>query len=59
MKEITLRHVGNKLRRRAYMFTCSYKTAWENWMEKKHTEKFSFEEVVEHLEKGRGENDEP
>jgi hypothetical protein len=32
--------------KRAYMFTCSYKTAWENWLEDDEKEGFTYEYIV-------------
>ena len=30
----------------AFMFTCSYKTAWEQWMDENEKEGFSYEHLV-------------
>ena len=38
------------LRRQAYFFTCSYKTAWEKWMHPAITDEFTFEEVMKQME---------
>ena len=59
IKEITRLHnesykqssvVADLLKARAYIFTCSYKTAWELWLEDNEKFDFTFEEIKEYIE---------
>lgn len=38
--------VARLVSNRAYIFTCSYKTAWEQWMTEDEKEGFSYEYLV-------------
>ncbi|MCY9708508.1 hypothetical protein M5X00_31255 [Paenibacillus alvei] len=44
-----LENVAKALKDTAYMFMCSYKTAWEQFMHPAITEKFTFDEVMEYI----------
>ena len=38
--------VARLLSRRAYIFTCSYKTAWKQWLGEEEKEGFTYEYLV-------------
>lgn len=38
--------VARIVSRRAYMFTCSYKTVWEQWMSDDEKDGFTYENLV-------------
>lgn len=38
--------VARIVSRRAYMFTCSYKTVWDQWMDEREKEGLSYERLV-------------
>ncbi|MGH0480957.1 MULTISPECIES: hypothetical protein [Bacillus] len=46
-----IKKVAEVLQEQAYIFTCSYETAWKRWMHPAITESFTFEEVVTHINK--------
>ncbi|MGM7720672.1 hypothetical protein [Metabacillus sp. Hm71] len=57
VKEIDI--LAKLLMFRAYNFTCSYKTAWEKWLNHPLKYKYTFEEVTERINyiyKGCGSN---
>jgi hypothetical protein len=39
------------LKRRSYIFTCSYETAWKNWMTNDEKAGVTFEEIIPVLNK--------
>lgn len=43
---IAEKRVSKLLSFRAYIFTCSYRTAWDNWLEENEKEGFAFEDMV-------------
>ncbi|MGG0187245.1 hypothetical protein [Bacillus rhizoplanae] len=43
--------VENVLKEQAFIFTCSYKTAWKHYMHPAITERFTFEEVMDCVNK--------
>lgn len=47
---MTVESAANSLKKIAYMFNCSYKKAWNKFMHPAITEKFTFEEVMNHIE---------
>lgn len=50
---ITIEDAANTLKDQAFNFTCSYKTAWEQYMHPLITDNFSFDEVLHYIEQGR------
>jgi len=46
-----LKRVIKLTKKRAYIFTCSYKTAWDNWMLEEEKEWYLYEEIEPHLNK--------
>lgn len=44
-----LAFVAEIVRRRAFMYTCSYETAWNNWLDDGEKAGFTFEELAEVL----------
>lgn len=49
MVELDLENVAQVLKTQAEIFTCSYKTAWEQWMHPYFTENTTLEEVMKHM----------
>jgi hypothetical protein len=47
--ELDIPYVAEILKQQAYILTCSYKTAWEQWMHPIFTENTTFEEVMKHI----------
>lgn len=41
--------VAELLKKRAYMFLCSYKTAWIKWLEEEEKQGFTYEEVMKYI----------
>lgn len=35
---------------RAYIFTCSYKTAWDNWLTDEEKQDYTFDEIMDYLD---------
>jgi len=48
-----IREVARLLKWRAYIFTCSYATAWELWLELEEKRGFAFEEVLAFINNGK------
>jgi hypothetical protein len=44
-----IRTVSSILKRRAYIFTCSYKTAWENWLTVEEKQGFTYKEIIQYI----------
>lgn len=42
--------VAELLKSRAFIFTCSYKTVWENYMDDNEKYDFTYEEIIEYLD---------
>lgn len=51
---MTLESVAKALLASASFFGCSFKTAWQKYMHPAITDKFTYEEVVKHIEEGAG-----
>ncbi|WP_079708609.1 hypothetical protein [Paraliobacillus ryukyuensis] len=41
--------VAELVKVRAYIFTCSYKTAWENWLDDDEKYDFTFEQIKKYF----------
>lgn len=37
------------LAKRAYIFTCSSRTAWDNWLEEDEKEGFTYDYIIDYL----------
>ncbi|EJQ96012.1 hypothetical protein IGW_01199 [Bacillus cereus ISP3191] len=48
---LEIEKVAEVLKNQSVMFTCSYKTAWENYMHPFITERFTFKEVITYINK--------
>jgi len=48
--KMDIEKVAEAVKTMAYMFTCSYKTAWEQYMHPAITEQFKFEQVMEKIQ---------
>lgn len=44
-----IKTVAKILMRRAYIFTCSYRTAWVQWMEQEEKSSFKFDEIFDYI----------
>lgn len=51
---LKIKNAAKALKDMAYIFTCSYRTAWDQHLHPAITEEFTFEEVIDHIE-GKGE----
>ncbi|MFA2606336.1 hypothetical protein ABR763_26255 [Bacillus cereus] len=49
--DLNVEKVAEVLKNQSFMFTCSYKTAWENYMHPFITKKFTFGEVMTYINK--------
>jgi len=47
--DLNITKVSEILLNRAYIFTCSYETAWTQWMDEDEKEQFTFNEVMREL----------
>lgn len=56
MTYMDIKEVVKLLERRAYIFTCSYTTAWENWLTDEEKQGLSYEEVLDYMEKEKAED---
>ena len=51
LKNKILNSVASILTTRSYMFTCSYSTAWSQWMEAEEKRGYSFDDVFNYINK--------
>lgn len=44
--------VANLVKQRAFIFTCSYQTAWSLWLDEEEQQGYKYTEIAKHLKGG-------